>query len=178
VQFATADFERIIEDCLQDGLSDANLDRLATALAQTFKVRADEVAIFRVEGPWLTFVHPAKLRKIGTIPLNANGSVAAQTVNTGRPQIINNFTQVRHATLFEAVSLTENYDRASGVIQKMMSVPLAGPDGIIGVLQISRKGATPGKAGADFNFSDLQKLLPKAASLAKVVAKKPTEGEE
>src|SRR5205814_10487324 len=66
------------------------------------------------------------------------------------------------STLFPYTTLFRS--RASGVIQKMMSVPLAGPDGIIGVLQISRKGATPGKAGADFNFSDLQKLLPKASS--------------
>jgi hypothetical protein len=57
-------------------------------------------------------------------------------------------------------------------------VPLAGPSGVIGVLQISRKGVTPGKAGADFNFSDLQKLLPKAASLAKVLAKKAADSDE
>jgi hypothetical protein len=178
VQFATADFDHIVEECMHEGLTDANLDRLVNALAQPFKVRADEVGIFRVEGPWLTFVYPVKLRNIGTIPLNANGSIAAQTVNTGRPQIINNFTQVRHATLFEAVSLADNYDKASAVIQKMMSVPLAGPSGIIGVLQISRKGATPGKAGADFNFSDLQKLLPKAASFAKLLAKPAAKAAE
>ena len=165
------DFDRTAEEVLGEGLTDENITRLAGALAHNFAVRADEVAILRVEGTRLEFVFPQKLRNLATIPLNASGSVAAATVNGGRPQIINNFSQVRHTTLFEAVDLREDSasNRQAQVIQKLMSVPISGPKGPIGVVQVCRKGASPGQAGMDFSFSDLQKLMSKAAKLAKLL---------
>ncbi len=165
------DFDHAAEEVLAEGLNDENAAKLASALAHSFAVRGDEVAILRVEGARLEFVFPQKLRNLATIPLNASGSVAAQTVNSGRPQIINNFSQVRHTTLFEAVDLREGSsgNRQSQIIQKLMSVPIPGGKSPSGVVQICRKGASPGQAGMDFSFSDLQKLMGKAATLGKLL---------
>jgi hypothetical protein len=58
-------------------------------------------------------------------------------------------------------------ERSAMVIQKMMSVPVVGSDGVLGVIQLSRKGASPKSSGADFQPSDLQRLLAAAAMLAK-----------
>ena len=169
---ATAtDFDRAAEEALAQGLSDENTLKLASALAHSFAVRADEVGILRVNGARLEFLYPLKLRNLATIPLNASGSVAAQTVNAAKPQIINNFSQVRHTTLFEAVNLREESsgNRQTQVIQKLMSVPIPGGKTPLGVIQVSRKGASPAQAGMDFNFSDLQKLMSKAAVFTKLL---------
>lgn len=166
---ATAvDFERVVDECRAGGLSEENIKRVAQTVADAFGVRHHEVGILRVEGPWLVFLYPFKLRNVAAIPLNSANSVAAQTATNSRPQIINNFAQVRHTTIFESIPLDQG--QGSGMIQKLVSVPIPGAQGPVGVLQICRKGATPHKAGADFSFSDLQKLMSKASVLAKLVA--------
>lgn len=170
METAAVDFERVVEECRSGGLSDENVERLAKTVAETFKVRPQEVGILKVEGPWLVFLHPAKLRNLAAIPLNAANSVAAQTASNSRPQIINNFAQVRHTTIFESIQLDEKEDRTTAVIQKLISVPIPGPKGPLGVLQVCRKGATAKSAGSDFSFLELQKLMSKASVLAKLLA--------
>ena len=166
---ATAvDFERVVEECRGGGLSEENVKRVAQVVADAFGVRHHEVGILRVEGPWLVFLYPFKLRNVAAIPLNSANSVAALTATNSRPQIINNFAQVRHTTIFESIPLENG--QGSGMIQKLVSVPIPGAKGPVGVLQICRKGTTPQKAGADFSFSDLQKLMSKASVLSKLVA--------
>lgn len=167
---AAVDFERVVEECRPKGLTDENITRVAEAVAQTFAVQPQEVGILRVEGDWLVFMHPPRLRNIAAIPLNATNSVAAQTLSNSRPQIINNFAQVRHTTIFEAVPLGAHHsDKAAGIIQKLMSVPIPGANGPVGVLQVCRKGPSSQGAGSDFNFSDLQRLMSKASALAKLM---------
>jgi hypothetical protein len=105
------------------------------------------------------------------IPLNSN-AVAARTANTKRPEIINNFSQMRPASVFESIPVdsktrTRKPERGAMVIQKMMTVPAAGPGGVVGVIQLSRKGATQLSAGPDFQPGDLHKLLAAANVLAK-----------
>jgi hypothetical protein len=169
---AAVDFERLAEQISAGGLNDENVAELGAALAHSFGVRHDEVGILRVQGTTLEFVYPLKLRNIAIIPLNSTGSVAAQTVNTDKPQIINNFSQVRHTTFFEAVNLRgDGKNRPEQVIQKMMSAPIPGGKSPAGVIQVSRKGASPTQAGKDFTFADLQKLMSKAKVLSKLLAK-------
>ena len=80
---------------------------------------------------------------------------------------------MRHASFFESVpvdSKTRNSQKpgkVAMVIQKMMSVPVIGPAGVLGVIQISRKGASPKASGPDFQPTDLQRLASAAAVLAK-----------
>ncbi|HZU23357.1 MAG TPA: hypothetical protein VE998_11045 [Terriglobales bacterium] len=168
---AAVDFERVVEECRTGGLNEENIARLAKTVAETFGVRPQEVGILRVEGPWLVFLHPTKLRNLAAIPLNAANSVAAQTATNGRPQIINNFAQVKHTTIFESIPLEESQeDRSTAVIQKLISVPIPGAKGPLGVLQVCRKGATPKAAGTDFSFLELQRLMSKASVLAKLMA--------
>jgi len=40
-----------------------------------------------------------------------------------------------------------------------MTAPVLGPDGAVGVVQVSRKGVSPQAAGRDFNIRDLQTLI-------------------
>lgn len=166
----TVDFERVVQECRHGGLSDDNVGRIVKAVAEEFSVRSQEVAILRVEEPWLVFVHPVRLRNVAAIPVNATHSVAAQTVSNRRPQIINNFAQVRHTTIFESIQLDEHdRDRSAAIIQKLISVPIPGETGPIGVLQVCRKGSSLHQAGEDFSFLDLQRLMSKASVLAKLM---------
>jgi hypothetical protein len=131
------------------------------------------VAIFQIESNQLKFIYPAKLANVGMIPLNHSSSVAARTANTRRAEIINNFAQHRHASVFEAVPIDsktrgeQKPERSAMVIQKVMSVPVVGPAGVLGVIQLSRKGASAKGAGPDFQPTDLQRLVGAAAMLAK-----------
>lgn len=162
---------QVAKECAGEGLTSVNAQRLAKELAKSFSVQIDEVGILRLEKQQLVFVYPAKLAGVGTIPLNTAGSVAARTATSKRPELINNFAQTRHATIFEAVELdSARFTPLTGekrfVIQKLMSAPVVGPAGVLGVIQISRKGISAAKAGPDFTPSDLQRLVSAAASLA------------
>jgi len=160
-----------LADQCQAGLTPENVSKIAAELSRSFGIHDDEVALFKIEQAQLKFMHPPKLSTAGMIPLNSN-AVAARTANTKRPEIINNFSQMRHASVFESIPVdsktrTKKPERSAMVIQKMMSVPVVGPGGVVGVIQLSRKGATQLSAGPDFQPGDLQKLLAAANVLAK-----------
>ena len=164
---------QVADHCQPDGLTPENAARIAGELSRTFGVHDDEVAIFKVEQAQLKFIFPLSLTKVGMIPLSNSTSVAARTANSKRPEAINSFAQMRHASFFESVpvdSKTRNSQKpgkVAMVIQKMMSVPVIGPAGVLGVIQISRKGASPKASGPDFQPTDLQRLASAAAVLAK-----------
>jgi hypothetical protein len=169
---AAIGFAQIAGECEQEGLSSENAARIAAELSRTFQVHDDEIAIFRLQNSQLKFVFPVRLSTVGMIPLNHTNSVAARTANTRRPEIINNLPQMKHASVFEAVpieSRTRGPQPATSAIaiQKMMSVPVLGPAGVLGVIQLSRKGVSPKAAGLDFQPTDLQKLVNAAHALAK-----------
>jgi len=86
--------------------------------------------------------------------------------------VINNFAQMRHASVFESVPVesktrTGKSERKAMPVQKVMSVPVIGAAGVMGVIQISRKGSTLRAAGADFYSSELSRLSAAASALAK-----------
>lgn len=170
-------FAQIATECEAEGLSPKNGERIAGELAKTFGVQPDEVGIMRVDKQSLMFVYPEKLHNVGSIPINTANSVAARTATSKRAEIINNFAQTKHASVFEAVELGAAHKHVPGekpaekqqqhVIQKLMSVPVMGPAGAVGVVQISRKGVSAPAAGLDFTPVDLQKLVSLAGALAK-----------
>jgi len=155
---------QVANECEAEGLTLANCEKLAQMLAKSFNVTAEEVALLKLNGKLLGFVYPEKLKQVGSIPLNTTTSVAARTAVTKRSEALNNFTATKHASVFEAVNLNKTKPK---IIQKLMSVPVIGAEGVVGVIQISRKGTTPQDAGPDFTNTDVQKLLGFANQLAK-----------
>jgi hypothetical protein len=184
---SSTSLSQLAASCATEGLTPRNGERIAAVLAGEFKVRLEEIGILRVENESLVFVHPAKLHNVGRIPLNNSSSVAVRTLNTKRPEIMNDFTKTKHTTFFEMVDLTgqppqhaktaragepgqakpgENSGKDYQTIQKLMSVPVIAVGKVAGVIQVSRKGKTLISAGPDFVTADLQKLVGMAGTLA------------
>ena len=167
-------FAQIANECEADGLTPKNGERIANELAKVFGVKTTEVGILRVDKTNLIFVYPPKLHNVGSIPLNTTGSVAARTATSKRAEVINNFAQTKHTSVFEAVELEsktkeigKEHDHTLHMIQKLMSVPVVSGTGTVGVIQVSRKGPSAPAAGPDFSAQDLQKLVAVAAAVAK-----------
>jgi hypothetical protein len=159
----TLPFNQLAEQCQTAGWTAENVARIAAESSRSFRVHDDEVAIF--------FLYPANLSPVGMLPLNGS-SIAGRTATSKRPEIINNLPRMRHASIFEAVPLDSKTrprkpDKNATVIQKMMSVPVVGPAGVLGVVQIRRKGSTQQSSGPDFQPADLQRLIAAANVLAK-----------
>lgn len=139
--------------------------QVAGAIAKRFGVRPDEVAVFRVGGGGmqLEFIVPEKLAQVGTIPLTSVTSLAVRTLRERRPEIVNNFSTAMHLRVFEGVPLSVE---GSEPIQKILSVPIVVAGKAAGVIQVSRKGKSPGAAGPDFTPKDVDELNQVAAALA------------
>ncbi len=171
---STLPFAQLADQCQAAGLSPENAAKIAHELSRNFGVHDDEVAIFRLENAQLKFLYPPSLSNVGAIPLSHATSLAARTANTKRAEIMNNFSQTKHASIFESVPV-DSKTRSGGTksqkvamtIQKVMSAPVMGPSGVVGVIQISRKGTNPRAAGPDFQPAELQRLLSAAGALAK-----------
>jgi hypothetical protein len=144
------------------------LAAVAEKIAKSLGVRADEVAILGVSTRWrhLHFLVPQALKNVGFIPLSSTSALAARTVKDNKAEINNNFSAVRHATVFEGVKTATTTGES---IQKMISAPIFHEGKVVGVMQISRKGATPYEAGADFTSEDLSKVLGLCSPLGKLV---------
>jgi hypothetical protein len=145
-----------------------SISALAERIATTLRVKTDEVAILAVSEKWrhLYFLVPQALRNVGQIPLSSTSALAARTVRDSRPDLVNNFSTVRHASVFEGVQ-AESLNAAA--IQRIISAPILADGKVIGVIQISRKGATVAKAGPEFTAEDLGKLLAICKPLGKLM---------
>jgi hypothetical protein len=145
-----------------------SLVSVAEKIAKNLGVRNDEVAILALSTRWrhLHFLVPEALKKVGFIPLSSNSALAARTARDSRPEIENNFAAARHATVFEGVKITSE---AAEAIQKMISAPILLDGKVIGVIQVSRKGASPANAGLDFTADDLGKILAFCKPLGKML---------
>lgn len=149
--------------------SDCTPARVCAELASIFYVRTNEVALLRLQEQILTFLFPTELRSVGAIPLSSS-AIAARTAKSRTAEVFNNFTQVRHHSVFELIKLSGS--EATQVIQKLMSAPVIQLDGmVLGVIQISRKGVSPAAAGPDFNIRDLVKLEVAASEIGKLMPK-------
>ena len=145
-----------------------SLASVGERIAKSLGVKTDEVAIMVVSLRWkhLYFIIPEALKNVGYIPLSSNTALAARTARESRPEINNNFTAVRHASVFEGVRVTSEGTEA---IQKIVSAPILADGRIVGVIQVSRKGANAGTAGADFTPDDLGRVLALCKPLGKLL---------
>lgn len=170
-QGAGAKAARATMDDLERMLSDSpSAERVCLKLAQILRVHRNEVALLRLEKNSLRFVFPPELRAAGLLPLSGS-AVAARTAATRTPLLSNSFARVRHVSLFESVKLggVEEESSQQMPIQKIMSVPLASSEGnVLGVVQVSRKGADASLAGSDFTGDDLKQLEKAAQILARM----------
>jgi hypothetical protein len=150
-------------------LGTETLDSVSSAIAKLFSVEADEVAVLelRADTKVLKFVLPEKLRVVGSIPLSSSAALAARTARERRSDVVNNFAQSRHASVFEGVPL----GRRQGVcIQKLMSAPILRDGDVVGVVQICRKGESQQECGPDFRPTDLKTLQGLNDLLARFLA--------
>lgn len=141
---------------------------VAERIAKNLAVRTDEVAILGISNRWrhLYFIVPEALKNVGFIPLSSKSALAARTTRDSRPEIINDFAGVKHASVFEGVkTTTENAE----LIQKIISAPILAADRAVGVIQISRKGPNNKSAGPDFTAEDLGKVLALCNPLGKLL---------
>lgn len=147
----------------------ADITKISQFLAGLFAVDPDEVAILGLsdKNKSLKFLVPEKLASVGTIPLSSTSALAAKSARDRRAEVINNFSNTRHATVFEGVPM----GRAPGEsIQKIMSAPiLDGSKKVVGVAQISRKGRSVADAGPDFTQKDLRVLISLSPLLDRLV---------
>ena len=165
-----SELERIATAIESDATATAqiSLSSIAERIAKNLGVKTDEVALMGVSNRWrhLHFLVPESLKQVGLIPLSSNSSIAARTARESRPDIINNFASVRHATVFEGVKIS---GESSELIQKMISAPILSGDKVVGVIQVSRKGASAKSAGPDFGADELGKILALCRPLGKLL---------
>jgi len=137
---------------------DVLLNPAAELIGRNFDVQTHEVAILGVtaDGRFLRFLTPDNLRSVGQIPLSSVQSLASRTVRDKRPEMINNFSVVPHANVFEAVPQADR--QRTEPVQKIMSAPITHDHKVIGVVQVCRKGKTAAEAGADFTLGQLHQL--------------------
>ena len=162
-----AAFAQIANECEKEGLTPNNSERIGQEIAKSFNVQPDEVGILKLEKTNLVFVYPTRLHNVGTIPLNTIGSVASRTATTKRAEVINAFAQAKHISVFESVDLKPGTDKTTHTIQKLMSVPVVGQEGTLGVIEVCRKGQSAPASGPDFSPAELQRLAAIATALAK-----------
>jgi hypothetical protein len=151
------------------GAENVSMPALAGKIAKELRVKADEVAILAVSNRWrhLHFLVPAALKNVGFVPITSNSALAARTARESRPEINNNFSGVRHATVFEGVKAATTTGES---IQKIVSAPILNDGKVVGVIQISRKSDNPATAGPDFTADDLGKVVAICRPLGKLVA--------
>lgn len=155
-----------LEDLLH--VSRCTPGRVCGEIARIFKVKPTEVGFLWLEGDFLKFLYPVELQSAGSIPISGS-AVAARSASTRQAEIFNNFPRVPHHTIFEQVRLngTQPLNEMPDPIQKLMSAPILGDGGVVlGVIQVCRKGMTPGVAGPDFTEDDLELLRRAARRLA------------
>lgn len=147
---------------------EVSLPTVAERIAKNLGVHVDEVAIMAVSTRWrhLYFIIPSALKNVGFIPLTSNSALAARTARESRAEINNKFSSVRHASVFEGV---KSEGTSGESIQKIISAPILYEGKVVGVMQISRKGASPANAGLDFTAEDLGKVLALCRPLGKFV---------
>lgn len=141
--------------------------RLATAarfVCTAFSMKPDEVALFRLDDSgFLSFIWPTRLQNAGSVPLTATSPLVARTARENAGFLNNSFANTPHASFFEHFHKNE---ASSLPIQKIMSAPLTAEGKVKGVIQVSRKGEDPVRAGNDFSKSELAALERIAAVIA------------
>jgi hypothetical protein len=165
-----SELERLVNALGEEGTSaaDVSLPALAEKIAKELRVNADEVAILGVSHRWrhLHFLVPVALKNVGFVPLSSNSALAARSARERKAEVSNNFAAVPHATVFEGVKAPTTSGES---IQKIISAPILHQGKVVGVMQVSRKGANAASAGPDFTPGDLVKVERICRPLGKLV---------
>lgn len=165
-----AELERLVDALNEDARNPAQLSMpsVAERIARSLRVKPAEVAILGISARWrhLQFLAPEALQNAGYIPLSSKSALAARTARESRPEILNDFANVKHASVFEGVKVSGEPTEA---IQKIVSAPILCDSRILGVIQVSRKGATATEAGPDFTPEDLGEILALCKPLGKLM---------
>ncbi len=137
---------------------DVSWRHAAELIGKHFSVHTHEVAVlgFTPDERFLRFLTPDNLRPVGRIPLSSTSSLAVRTARDCRAEIVNHFSVVPHASVFEGVPIADS--QRSEAIQKIMSAPVTIGKKAVGVAQVSRKGASSAEAGPDFTPTQLRDL--------------------
>lgn len=148
-------------------------DQCCVELSRVFGVRPNEVALLRLEDGLLKFLCPFELSTAGSIPISSSTAVAAHTAVTKKIELFNNFTRVKHASIFESIKpggeKNDDGELRPATIHKLMSAPvLDEEEKVLGVIQICHKGFDLASAGPDFTLDDLQQLERAAKALGKI----------
>jgi GAF domain-containing protein len=146
-------------------------DQCCVELSKVFGVRANEVALLRLEDGLLKFLCPFELSTAGSIPISSSTAVAAHTAVTKKIELFNNFTRIKHASIFESIKpggeRNDDGELRPATIHKLMSAPVLDKSGeVLGVIQICHKGFDLASAGPDFTLDDLQQLELAAKALS------------
>jgi hypothetical protein len=146
------------------------LERAVELIAKNFGVRSHEVAIlgFTADERALQFLAPEKLRPVGVIPMTSMTSLAVRTARDRRPDVVNHFSMVPHASVFEGIPVES--EKRGEPIQKIMSAPILLGSRVVGVLQVSRKASDAAEAGSDFTQAQLRELMVVCEALAPVIS--------
>jgi GAF domain len=141
-------------------------------IATLFAAKPDEVALYKLDKGFLRFLFPGELKTAGAIPLSGTAAVSAHTASSKRAEVFNNFVKVKHASVFEHVKRSRSGDDDVPVetapIQKLLSAPIVDEGGdVVGVIQVSRKGADLASSGPDFSLDDLRRLEVAAKVLSR-----------
>jgi len=153
----------------------ANADspqKSGAVLSKIFHVRSDEVALLKLDNGLLKFLFPAELTTAGKIPISSSTAVAAHTAVSKKVELFNNFTRVKHASIFESIKPggENSEDVRPATIHKLMSAPVLNKaDEVLGVIQVCHKGFDLGSTGPDFTLDDLQQLERAAKALSQAV---------
>lgn len=140
-------------------------------LAELFGVDGNEIAIFHLDKATdgLHFVWPSQLERSGFLPISYRDCLASQTARERKGFLLNRFGQVRHASIFECLKPKGKKGEAGLPIQKIMSAPLLAGEDLMGVIEVCRKGRSPGEAGDDFDREQLKQLLQFSPLLAGLI---------
>jgi len=146
-------------------------ERCCAELSKLFGVKPNEVALLRLENGLLKFLFPGELATAGAIPISSSTAIAAHTAVSRKVELFNNFTQVKHASIFESIKPggENNEELHPVIIHKLMSAPVLDTGNKVrGVVQVCHKGFDLASAGPDFTLNDLQQLELAAKALSHV----------
>jgi hypothetical protein len=147
-------------------------ERCCAELSKLFGVKPNEVALLHLESGLLKFLFPEELATAGAIPISSSTAIAAHTAVTREVELFNNFTQVKHASIFESIKPggeNNNEEPHPAIIHKLMSAPvLDTANKVLGVVQVCHKGFDLASAGPDFTLDDLQQLELAAKALSHI----------
>ena len=140
------------------------VNALHRELAALCGVQEDEVAILLLDArDNIRFLSPTYLERAGLIPASYTRAFVTKAMQAMQPAFDNRFAFTTHFRLFE--DFKKNNPKALP-IQKMLCAPLVrGGTKTYGAVEISRKGASPEEAGADWADQDMRKVVEYLAPL-------------